>query len=165
METVCLDTHILIWAIKEQASPGQEDMVSKAQRFLKQLESQKIIVLVPSIVVAEILMPVPPELHAMVINLLDRSFVIPPFDLQASTNFAKIWQNRQHQGIVEELQRNHQAKREELKADCMIVAIAITRGSECIYSYDNKLKLFAKGYIEVREIPIILEQKTLFPEA
>lgn len=163
MKTVCVDTHILIWAIKEQASPGQEDLVPKAKRFLRYLESEKLIVLIPSIVVAELLMRVPPDLHPMVTNLLDKSFVIPSFDLQASTHFARIWQDRQNEGVIEELQLNYQAKREELKADCMIVAIAIANGAECIYSHDNKLKIFAEAHIQVIEIPNIPEQQTLFP--
>lgn len=164
MKTVCLDTHILIWSIKEQSSPGQEYMIPRAKKFLEYLESEKYIVLIPAIVVAELLMRVPPELHATVTNLLDRSFVIPPFDLQSSTYFARIWQDKQKQGIIKELQQNYQAQRDEIKADCMIVAIALSRGAECIYSYDKKLRIFANGHIEVEEIPIIPNQPSLFQD-
>ncbi len=162
MRTVCLDTHILIWAIKEQSSPGQEHMIPRAKKFLGYLETEKSIVLVPAIVVAELLMRVPSELHAMVTNLLDKSFVIPPFDLQSSTHFARTWQENQNQGIIKELQEKFQAKREEIKADCMIIATALSRGAECIYSYDDKLRIFANGHIKVEEIPIIPDQPPLF---
>ena len=162
MKTICLDTHILIWGIKEQSSLGQEEMIPRAKRFLRHLESEHNIVLVPSVVVAELLMSIPPNLHATVTNLLDKGFVIPPFDLQASTHFARIWQDKQNQGVIEQLKHNYQAKREEIKADCLIVATALSRGAECIYSYDSKLKIFASGHINVEDIPIIPDQQPLF---
>lgn len=41
MDTVCIDTNVLIWGIKGEHSTGQNDMVSKAQRFLDYLDRQK----------------------------------------------------------------------------------------------------------------------------
>jgi len=39
MKKVCLDTHILIWGVKGESTPGQEDMISKAKQFFKWLEN------------------------------------------------------------------------------------------------------------------------------
>ena len=161
---VCLDTHILIWGVKEEAEAGQEEMIDKAKRFLAHLEKDGINMLIPSIVVAEFLMRIPPELHTTIINLLSKGFMIPPFDARASAIFAAIWQDRQEKKIIEDLLKNHHAKREELKADCMIVATAISRNAHILYTHDNKLMKFAAGKINVSDIPNIPEQRVLFED-
>jgi len=35
MAVVCLDSQILVWGIKQQATAGQEDMIPRANAFLK----------------------------------------------------------------------------------------------------------------------------------
>lgn len=159
MQLVCLDTQILIWGIKNEATAGQEALIPKAQAFLKHLDKNQVQVLIPSIVIAEFLMRIPPEAHATIGNLIQRSFVVAPFDLQASAHFARLWQL--HHAVAEApLAGADTFTRSALKADCMIVAAAIARGADCIYSYDKGLKKFANGQIEVLPIPDILEQAT-----
>ncbi len=92
MKTVCLDTHILIWGIKEESSPGQENMIPKAKLFLKWLDDNGIMAIIPSVVIGELLMPVPPEKHDEVYGILNK-FRIASFDAAAASCFAKIWQN------------------------------------------------------------------------
>ena len=164
MKNICLDTHVLIWAIKEEASPGQEAMVPIAKRFLRKLEEDKALIIIPSVVIAELLMSVPPQYHAMTINLFQKGYVVSPFDIQSSAHFARIWRAQEEKKIIAELLNNHQAKRQELKADCMIVATAVAKNAEIIISHDKKLKIFAGDHIPVSEIPRIPEQGSLFPE-
>jgi hypothetical protein len=42
------------------------------------------------------------------------------------------------------------------------VAISLTRKAECIYSYDPGVKKFSEGFIQVKEMPIIPEQLSIF---
>jgi predicted nucleic acid-binding protein len=161
-DLICLDSHILIWGISEYATSGQELMIDKTKRFLKWLDNRKATILVPTVVVAEFLMNVPPEHHATITNLLDRSFVIAPFDTVAAAYFSKIWQTKKDQGIIDEARRDGKT-RELIKVDGMLVATAVARKAKIIYSYDNKgVCKFAEGFIEVAEIPDIPEQQNLF---
>ncbi|MEI8572617.1 type II toxin-antitoxin system VapC family toxin [Methylomonas sp. LW13] len=161
MKTVCVDNHILLWGIREEAGKEQEDMIPRAKAFFDDCQRSKIQIMVPSIVVGELLTAIEPKNHAMVLNLLKSSFLIPSYDAAASTVFAKLWRDNKSSGLTKELQNNHSATRQELKADCMIVAIAIVRKCNAIYSHDEKLKKFANGKIEVLEIPKIAYQEEL----
>jgi predicted nucleic acid-binding protein len=158
---VCIDSHVMIWAIKEESAPGQEFMIPKAKAFLKWLDKTDVKVIVPSVVVAEFLMRIPPEIHTTINNLIQRNFISPPFDLQAAAHFSRIWQARKSQKVLQDLIDNGKT-RQELKADSMIVATALARGASLIYSHDEGLKKFAEGYIRVLEIPDVPEQKQLF---
>lgn len=158
LNVVCFDHHILVWGIKEQATAGQEEMVPRAKAFLKSLTETQTHVLIPSIVIAEFLMPIPLELHATVVNLFDRSFMVVPFDSAAASAFARIWQAKKGQAIVEDLVANGKT-RAELRADSMIVATAYARNASCIYSHDNGVKAFAKDFILVKDIPVVPQQQ------
>jgi predicted nucleic acid-binding protein len=161
MEIICLDTHILIWGIKKDATEGQEHMVPIAESFIKSLdEERKIKVMVPSVVIGELLMRVPPEKHEEVNRLFYRRFMVPSYDIAAASCFARIWQEKKN--VFPQLKEEFpDSTREELKADCQIVAIAVTHGARCIYSYDEKLTRFANGYIEVRKMPEAVEQMSV----
>jgi len=161
MPLVCLDTQVIIWGIKEQATSGQEDMVAKAKAFIESLDGDEVQALIPAMVVAELLMKIPYSLHPMVNNLFQQSFIVAPFDLQASSIFGKIWQENKEDGLTEKLMESESASRSELKTDCFIVATAVAQGAECIYSHDVKLAKYAAGHIQVREIPTIRTQTKL----
>lgn len=164
MSLVCLDTHILIWGIKEEATEGQEEMIARAKAFLEHLEKTDRRVLIPAVVVAEFLLRLPVEVHHTIVNLFQRAFFTAPFDLQAAERFARIWQAQRDTGRIQELSQSHGATKSELKADCMIVATAVARGTSCIYSNDDTLQKFAEGYIDVHEMPDILTQLDLFED-
>lgn len=160
MKLVCLDSHILIWSIKEEATPGQEAMIPKSKAFLRWLDETNTRVLIPTVIIAEFLMRIPPDMHTTVSNLMQQDFLIAPFDTQAAANFSKIWQTNKEQKVIRELIASGKT-RQELKVDSMIVAIAVSRNAECVYSYDDGLKKFANGYIDVKQIPELPEQKAL----
>lgn len=157
MSLVCLDSHILVWGIKEEATPGQEIMIPKAKRFISWLDEEKHEVIVPSIVIGELLMRVPSAQHEHVTSIFQKRFKIPPYDVMAASCYATIWQKRNEDKTVEYLRNKMNATREEIKADCQIVAIAVTQKASCIYSYDDKLKRFAEGFIEVKEMPRLID--------
>lgn len=157
MKIVCLDNHALIWGIKEQCADGQEDMIPLTKKFIESIDNDTS-VLIPAIVVAEFLMPIPQELHAMVINLFNKNFIIAPFDALCASKFSTIWNTNKNE--AQELLKSG-ATRAELKADTFIVATAVARNAECIYSYDKWIKTIANGFINVKEIPFIPEQTVL----
>ena len=161
MNLVCLDTQILIWGVKGQASSGQEGMIPKAKSFLRYLDKSGIRSLVPAIVLAELLMPIPPHSRQAFSEFMQKNFIVLPFDTKAAVHFAEIWQSKKEQQVIDELMQNPEIAKAHLKADCMIVAIALARGASCIYSHDEDVQRFGEGYIEVREMFDIYEQLEL----
>jgi predicted nucleic acid-binding protein len=161
MSLVCFDNHVLIWGIKEQSTEGQEDKIALAKSFIENLKNDDLVI-IPSIVLAEFLIPIPPQLHAMVINLFTKKFLIAPFDALAASKFSLIWQTNKPPEVAKQLIEDD-ATKAELRADSMIVATAVAQKAECIYSYDKGIKSFAKGFIEVKEIPFLPKQSTSFP--
>lgn len=151
MSSVCFDNHVLIWGIKEQASEGQEENIANTKRFINELaDDTKVII--PSIVMAEFLLPIPPKLHATVINLFSKLFIIAPFDTYAASKLSLVWQAFKNPEIAKRIEEE-QRTRAELRADAMIVATALAQRADCIYSQDRWLKTFANGFIDVKEVP------------
>ena len=154
MSLVSLDTNILIWAIKEQASPGQEEMILRSKKLLEKIRKNRKRAMVSTIVVSEFLINVDPGLMPLTIDLIEKTFIVVPFDTQSAMMFARIWQEKNKSKIIEELKQSG-IGRQQLKADCLIVASAVTRKATCIYSHDQGLKRFAEGFIPVQPIPTL----------
>jgi predicted nucleic acid-binding protein len=152
MSSVCFDTHILIWGVRGQATKGQEHNIEKARYLINQCGEEGIKIMVPSVVVAEFLCGVDPELSGAASQLMHDRFIVLPFDTQAALHFAEMWRNKKH------LKGEIGISRAEIKADLMIIATAVARGAKCIYSEDVGLKNTAQGYIEVKPLPGIATQ-------
>jgi predicted nucleic acid-binding protein len=161
MKQVCVDNHVLLWGLREVATDGQEEMIPRTKQFLKDCEETSTRILVPSVVLAELLTAIEPKYHALTTNLLEKGFSIAPFDAAAAQAFAKLWQQRKESGLVDRIRAEDGATRQELKADCMIVAIALVRKAEAIYSHDGKLRKFSDGLVPVLEVPRLQEQPGL----
>jgi predicted nucleic acid-binding protein len=155
MNLVCFDTNIIIWGVKRQATPGQEENIEKAEFLISMCDENDIKIMVPAVVVAEILCALEPRFHGAVSELMQRRFIVLPFDTRAALHFADIWRNkrqsRQESGM----------SRHEMKADFMITAIAVAGGASCIYSEDPGLKKFAQDYIDVKSLPPVQKQMSI----
>lgn len=158
-EVVCLDTNILIWGVKRQANPKQKHMIPRAQDLIHTLEKNRSQVIVPSLVLAELLMPVDEADYGKFFAELNRKFMVVPFDGQAAFHFATLW--KQHKKRQSEAPEQNKPTRAKMKTDFMIVATAISREADCIYSSDTDVKNFAKGSLEVRELPVTFTQGRL----
>ena len=152
MSFVCLDTNVLIWGIKRQASAAQAEMIPRTRRFLDSLHKQQIRAVVPAVVVAELLMPLPLEEHNNFVADMSQQFIVPPFDSLVASFLAKVWQAKKGQ---RDIQRN------EIKYDSMVIATALALKASCIYSHDPNLRTVADGLIECRDIPETPEQLML----
>lgn len=153
---VCFDTNFVVWGIKRQASAGQESNIPKAVYLLQQLEQQDKQILIPTIVLGEALASLSVEQHASFVSLIQRSFILAPYDAAAAVHYARMWQHRM---------KNSSHSRNETKADYMIAAIALANRCEAIYSNDGGLRKFASDYIAVigiEEISVPPEQGALF---
>lgn len=161
MKQIVIDNHLLVWGMKEESEQGQEEMIPMTKSFFEHCKQKNIEILVPAVVAGELLTAIEPKHHQIVLNLLQSSFVVPPYDAAAAIIFARLWRERKESGQVKRMQTDLQATRQELKADCMIVATALAQKAEAIYSHDVKLKAFANGAIAVHEVPRIQVQHSL----
>jgi predicted nucleic acid-binding protein len=155
----CLDTHILIWGVKKQAKSTQHEMIDRTINFLQWLENEGHTILVPAPVLGEFLMRIPAQEHQAVTKVFEKRFVVSPYDVSTTSIFAALWQNNQdlHRISSEE----DKPTREEVKVDCMIVAVALANKAHVIYSEDPHIQRISNGKIDVRSIPRIPRQPPL----
>jgi predicted nucleic acid-binding protein len=146
MGLVCFDTHMIIWGVQGlNAKPGrEEERIEKAKYLISTCEENDVKIMVPSIVLSEVLCALHMNHHVKVAELMHRRFIVSPFDVQSAIQFARIWSNKKK---ITEISRH------EMKADYMIIATALARKAECIYSEDKGLKNFAQDYIEIKSLP------------
>jgi len=149
---VCFDTQVLIWGIKREAAPKQTGLIERSEYLIRQCEESDTKVIIPAIVLAELLSGTDRRLHGNVTQIVQKNFIVAPFDSQAAQKYAEMWNAQKH---TRKKLQNEGFTRSELKADCMIAAIAIVRKAGCIYTRDRGLKNFAQDFIEIRDLPLM----------
>lgn len=162
MSLVCLDTSIVIWGVQRISKSTQAHEITKAKALIEQLEKEKTIIMIPSIVLGEFLLGIEVKDHMAVIRQFSRKFMLAPYDAQAAATFANIWDVRKND--LPQLASDPDKTRQMLKADCMIVATAYARNAVCIYSHDPHIKAFAQGFIDVFELPSANTQLNFFEQ-
>ena len=151
----CLDTHVLIWGVKQQAKPSQQHMIERTSNFIQWMENERHTVVVPAPILGEFLMNIPPANHSAITSVFAKRFVIAPYDARAAAIFATIWQKN---GKMYRNRVKDEPTREEVKVDCMLVAVAMANNASVLYSEDPHVHELAAGFVTVREIPQIPTQ-------
>ena len=159
---VCVDTQILIWGIKREASEGQALMIERAVRFLQKLEETKTQVILPSVVIGELLVRVPEDCHQDILGLFTKNFMLSPFDARAAFIYSQITRRKMGEEVKSQLEMDPCRGRNHLKADRMIIATAVAHGAICIYSNDDHIRVYSEGFINYQPLPISIEQGNLF---
>lgn len=157
---VCLDTHVIIWGIKGEASQGQEAMVQRAKSYIRHQDEQGIDLMVPAPVVAEAMIRGDVDQLRAIRTIIERSFFIAAFDSPAAFLAAELERGHGAAKLREEggVPRNH------IRIDAQIAAIAIVQNAEAIVSHDPHMRTVAQNRIPVIELPDISEQGNLqFP--
>jgi hypothetical protein len=161
---VCIDSQIFIWGIKQQAIASQKHLIPIATNFIEWLTENDHKILLPNPLITEILSPVPANEHKKILDLIDKRFIVAPFDNLASMKCAELTNIALTAPELIQYREANSVPKSKIKFDCMIVAIAITKRAACIYSEDPDLKRFAAGQIQVLPLPNIGKQGKLFPE-
>lgn len=148
-EIVCIDTQILVWGVLKKPPLGEEHLVQLSSDFLRWIEEQKCRVILPTVIVAELLVTVPPEDQTEAMKRFRSDWRVVEFDLPAAQQFAVMRQSQLIKNRLTHLldPNNPGATREALKADVMIIATAIAQRAQIIYSNDRHLRSLAEGYI------------------
>ena len=148
---ICIDSQIIIWGIKNQATKGQESMIPKAEYFFRWADNNGHDIIIPTVVEAEILAAEPELIRSGYYDILHKNFMVVNFDTRAAAKYAEILNGRFEK--VKELAKAEKIDRQKMKVDHLIIACALANGANCIYSYDNGIHKFADGFIDVRHLP------------
>ncbi len=152
---VCLDTQILVWGFIRSATLQRTNMIDRATALIDHLTQIQEHVVVPTIVLAELMMRILPYRHAIFHQRVAQSFILQPFGAKEAAFFGEIWQSYKGHKAMKVLQKI-ESTRNALKADCMIVATAVASGASCIYSHDDDIRKIAQGHIAVQEVPDVI---------
>lgn len=157
---VCLDSDILIWGLKKEATDGQEHMIIKAEAFISYLYKLKKRIIIPAPILTELTWILDKEKRDLVVDIMSKRFIIAPFDKKAalicSDLLSQFKSYKEYENIKNELGKRR------LKFDTMIIAIAIS--NECEQFYTNNVDDYklASKHIVISQIPFI-PQQTEFP--
>ena len=154
---ICLDTHVVIWGLKGEATSGQEGMIHRTKQFIKHQFEEGNDLMIPAPVVSEVLIRGTTSQLQAVRDLMERSFFIPSFDMPAAYLAAELERSREAVELID----SGQAPREHIRVDTQIAAIAIIQNAEMIVSHDPYMRRIVHSRINVIEVPDIPEQETL----
>lgn len=150
MKKVCLDTNILVWYIKRQATTGQEGFIPKADYLFEYFERKNIIVVIPSLVLAELLGNVEDEdKRDEYFDYMSSNFDIAQYDIVSSRYYADLRAKLTKTNAKEYAKKNNIPKC-MMTNDYNISAVALSSGCDAIFSHN--LKDFEK-FID-HQIPI-----------
>jgi hypothetical protein len=158
------DTQTLMWAFPWPLIPKKlpaserariDEMRQRARMLMKLLDQQKVKIIIPSVVVAELIMPIDPSKHARILLEFSSQFFCPPFDVSACSLAARLWQfERGLPGGKAGLPEKEQSVRKVLKSDILIVATAKIAGAVTFYSNDKKARRLAdESGMEGKDLP------------
>lgn len=162
MSLIVVDTQILIWAVKREATPGQEPMIEKAVRYLEHVDKCKDQIIVPSVVVSEFLANVSDEREEAVLKALEKCFMVIPFDTLAAVYAARIWRKNSegNPSIIQKLKADNLTKA-KIKADIQIIATALARKAVRITTHDDGLIKNSNSHIDAGPMPDLPSQPEL----
>ncbi len=147
---VCVDTMMLIWGVQGTARPNQQGMIPRARAYLKELAEKRHHILVPTPVITEYLTPFDANDRTAQLEVLQKMFVVAPFDLRASVIAAELWGQRDRLKAIRE---EYGSSRGKVKMDCHIVAVAKAHGASHLVSHDEGLRKIAEGYVTAIDVP------------
>lgn len=127
--------------LKSAASAETKDLRIRATLLLhmfRQKQNDIPVIVLPTVAIAELLVPVPNSQRGELISTLSKRFVCQPFDLRASAIASDLW--ARHKSLPPDLQYE---SRHVLKSDAMILASAKAAGAVRFYTSDRKCRALA----------------------
>lgn len=145
-----IETNMLIWGVREDATRGQEDQIKKAQNLIGYLTDHSAKLMTSTICLGELLTGVSPDKHAPITDTIKKDFMLYPYDNACAVKAAQLWKIRIE--TIENLREKNKGEpgyRNKIKADIMIVATALINGAEVICTNDTDIKTIAGDLIKV----------------
>jgi len=151
--SVGLDSMVLVYAGIVPSNPATRaddfaDLQVRAHILLHKLARRDAIIYLPTVAIAELLVPVPKAQKGLLIAKLAEKFVCPNFDLHAAAIAAELW--AQHKQLPHDLQYKN---RHLLKADILITSSARAAGAVEFYSHDKRCRALAAMIMQAHDLP------------
>src|SRR5438874_1320653 len=128
-----IDSQILIWGIKKQASPNRVDMIAKAEYFFAKCQEDRVQIMLPAQALAEFLVGYNEEQQGQCLGELSKGFIIAPFDAHAAAIAAQLqtdWNS------LKKIMVQYGLSRPQIKADINVIATSVAAGASHLYSED-----------------------------
>jgi hypothetical protein len=152
------------WAIRGVADPGREPMVPLAKKLLEKIDSDGTIIIIPSVVLAEISVRMTPEDFEKFQEMLPKKSLIAPFDRLAAKKFGELW--RKNEAKHKRMRSDGEISKPALKFDLQVISIALAQNASCIYTEDDRFIKIATDNIAIGRlsefIPTPPAQSSLF---
>src|SRR5205085_8675651 len=145
-----IDAQILIWGIKNQATPNRVEMIERARAFFRKCDEDRERIILPAQALAEFLVGYTDQQCRESLALLSKGFIIAPLDAKAAVIAAQIQRDVDLKGLMGE----HGIARQTIKADVNVVASAIAAGANYLYSEDGHMKALGLNRIIVKSLPV-----------
>ena len=144
---VAFDSMVLAYAVRK--TPSQKGKVRRAHLLVAELERDKAVIIIPSVVVTEYLKEIAQDDRDRAANEIASWFKVEAFDLEDTVLASKLWDDGEaHRRREEEGYRN------KMKADAMIIAVAINRGAGEFFSEDgDSRKMATRWGLQADSIP------------
>jgi len=156
-----IDSMVLVYAglvpRKSSEKTDKLEELSLRAKLLMHLKKKDTIVL-PTIVVSEVLVPVPPAQRGLLVAKLSSMFLFAPFDMPSAVIAADLWARHKQLPADQQYRR-----RPVLKADAMVVAAAKSQGATEFYSHDKKCRALADLVMTGCDLPTRDPEHPLFP--
>lgn len=133
-----------LWGDESRIDP---DMSKRAMVYLDSFDPKGPIPVIPSVVMAEILGQVEPNLRSEVWEFASRNFIVAPFDARAAELGARAQ--------FEAIRGRGERKRYAVKVDGMIIGTALAVGASRIVTFNMKDFHMAPGQIQIIEPPML----------
>ena len=132
---VAIDTMILVWGLRRA---GQEEQIKRADWLIDSFDENNVQVIVPSVCLAEYLIPCDPATHNDTIAELAKRFILAPFDARGAALAARLFvEGKKDRKMATKNARNL------LKSDSLIIATAAVHGARTFYSDDTQCRSLA----------------------
>jgi predicted nucleic acid-binding protein len=151
---IFIDTNMIIWGIKKQHSPGQDEMVPRTIAYLKKLEKDGTPVGISSLSLAEAMVKCDNPQRIALYSFIKKVFEVRPFDSNAARIYGDI-----HSDLVAKF--TGKTDRRSLKLDLMILAVAISRQARALITHDHAIVGETVMGVEVMSIPRVPSQMNL----
>ncbi|MCC6910167.1 MAG: type II toxin-antitoxin system VapC family toxin [Phycisphaerales bacterium] len=133
---VAVDSMILAWSLRED---GSEDQRSRTQWLFDQFEEEQCQIIVPTVVLAEFLVPLSEQRRTEMLGAMSGSFLLAPFDVRCAAIAASLIPS-----ALDGRKKGEANSRHSVKVDAMLVATAKVWNAGRVYSNDTKCRELAQ---------------------
>ena len=147
-----VDTNIVIWGIKRQATSNRQHMIAKAIAFFEACQRDGTPIMLPAHALAEYLVDFDDAGRHASLAVMEKAFFIAPFDARAAVVASRLKQRKE---AVAGVMRQFGVTRQTVTSDIAIIATSAAAGASRLISEDAQVLELAKGVIVAERLPEI----------